>query len=99
MFTKIRNWFTRKQQTAEHFPTYTCKGICHKDMRCIDLPNHAQICTQKGLILTEETIAFLKKEIAEVVDEAWKTKTEAMLAEHKIDPASSLRRTRTNCCI
>ncbi len=94
LFKIFSNLFKRKQETVEHFPDYKCKGICHKDMRCVDLPNHAEICTSKELVLTPETIAFLKEEINKSVDQRWKEEIEVMIKAARIDPMVR----RKTCC-
>lgn len=94
MFKIFRNFFQRKQKTEEHFPDYICKGICHDGMRCVDLPNHAEICTSKELVLTPETIAFLKEEINKSVDQRWKEETDVMIKTAKVGPIAR----RKACC-
>jgi len=94
MINFIRRMFSSKQVTEEHFPDYKCKGICHDGMRCVDLPNHAEICTSKELILTPETIAFLKEEISRSIDEKWNAETKAMLKAAQVDPIVR----RKACC-
>lgn len=86
--------FCKKQVTEEHFPDYKCKGICHKDMRCIDLPNHAEICTSKELVLTPETVAFLEEEVKKGVDQKWKEEIEVLIRSPKVDPIVR----RKTCC-
>lgn len=94
MINFIRRMFSSKQVTEEHFPDYKCKGICHDGMRCVDLPNHAEICTSKELILTPETVAFLREEIKKGVDQRWNAETAAMLKAAKVDPIVR----RKACC-
>jgi len=94
MFKIFLNLLQRKQKTEEHFPDYKCKGICHDGMRCIDLPNHAEICTSKELVLTPETIAFLKDEINKSVDQRWNAEIADMLKAAKVDPIVR----RKACC-
>ena len=80
-------------KTEEHYPDYQCKGICHTGMRCVDLPDHAVICTAKSFILTDAAKIFLREEIKKTVDEKWKEKTKTMLEEKETTP-----RKFTSCC-
>ena len=82
-----------KKKTEEHFANYDCKGICHDNMRCVDLPNHEKICTAKELILSQETIAFLKEEIKKEVSEEWKKHIADLLNTENRDPP-----VRRKCC-
>lgn len=77
----IRKFFHKK--TIEHHPNYTCKGLCHKDMRCIDLPGHEKVCSSKEIVLPEETREFLKKEVKRVIDDEWAEHVKKVLSSNE----------------
>ena len=77
-------------ETIEHKPDYKCKGLCHKDMRCIDLPGHEKICTAVELVLSRELVCFLQEKLKEVaergdaIDKAWVMMIENLINKNKI---------------
>lgn len=91
----LRNTIGSKKSTEEHFPDYTCKGICHDDMRCVDLPGHEKVCTSEQFIIPPETLNFLKEEIKKQVDEKWKDQTTQTIkqVEENVSPVR-----RKSCC-
>lgn len=80
-------------KTEEHFSNYSCKGLCHKDMRCVDLPKHEEVCASKELILPPETIEFLKNEIKKEL----KSESDAEYKQHIKHTLEGARSTR-RCC-
>ena len=57
--------FLQTTRTIEHYEGYCCKGICHVDMRCIDLPDSHKVCKSgTNIELPQTTIDFLRQETA-----------------------------------
>lgn len=95
MLKYLKNLFLKKNKTEEHFPDYTCKGICHSDMRCIDLPGHQKTCTSKDMAIPQETLDFLRAEIRKEVDAEWAERTkELIFSAEKKNPIVR----RKSCC-
>lgn len=78
----IKSILSRNVRTVENFTDYKCKGICHQNMRCVDLPDHERTCTADDLVLTKELIAFLKEEIKKEVEDGWAERTANLIKSH-----------------
>ena len=88
----ISDWWLKREKkhpkkefilTEEHHEGYCCKGICHKDMRCSDLPDAETICgSREETILTDKAIVFLLDEIKKLheVEPEWTIEVKKILA-------------------